>query len=82
MLGFAICLVLGRALLWKVFATGNEDEGFLHSILASLSHREKEAYRDLEDRCTLRAMRTPLSSVRLEWWVSMSSSLWGVIMTK
>ena len=55
MLGFAICLVLDRALFWKVFAAGNDDEGFLHSIPALLSYREKEAYRDLEDRCTLRA---------------------------
>ena len=61
MLGFAICLVLGRTLLWKVFAAGNDDAGFLHSILASLLHREKEAYRDIKDRCTLRANENPVA---------------------
>ena len=47
MLGFTIfCLVLDRAR-----SVRNDDDCFLHGIPASLSHREKEAYRDLKNRC-------------------------------
>ena len=53
-------LVLGRALLWRVF-----DEDQQASVPATICTRIKNAYRDLGSRCTLQDGENPVTKVPL-----------------
>jgi hypothetical protein len=55
-----LALVLGRALLWRVF-----DDNESHVVPPHICHRVKSAYRDIGDRCQLVAGENPVEKVPL-----------------
>ena len=59
------CVVLGRAVLWKVFAAQYSEEDEPHGVPASLSERVMAAYRDIGDCCTLPPTENPVGRLPL-----------------
>jgi hypothetical protein len=60
-----VCLVLGRDVLWKVFAAAYSEEEEPHGMPASLSSRELAAYGDIGERCTLPPTENPIARLPL-----------------
>ena len=76
-----VCLVLGRAVLWKVFAAAHDDEGSEHCVPAGLGSRVLAAYEDIGDRCTLRRGENPVARLPLGVTGVDSQLIVDVIMT-
>ena len=58
--GRSLSLVLGRALLWRIF-----DRSEAHVVPATIRNRVKRAYRDLGERCRLLNEENPVEKVPL-----------------
>ena len=61
----AVCTLLGRALMWKVFEKSVGDKADQHCIPPQLMARIMGAYRDLGDRCSLEAQQNPIARLPL-----------------
>jgi hypothetical protein len=60
-----VCVVLGRAILWKVFEASVSDDAESHCIPPALSQRLLSAYKDLGDRCALESEENPIAKLPL-----------------
>jgi hypothetical protein len=60
-----VCVVLGRAILWKVFEASVSVDAESHCIPPALSQRVLSAYNDLGDRCALESEENPVAKLPL-----------------